>query len=95
MSEIGKQIQNIVKYDTVNHPKHYMQGKIECIDYIEDKQLGFHLGNAVKYITRAGIKSSDKIEDLRKAIWYINRYIQLEEERERKEIAEMIGNRTE
>ena len=84
-----------VKYDTVNHPKHYTQGKIECIDYIEDKQLGFHLGNAVKYITRAGIKSSDKIEDLRKAIWYINRYIQLEEERERKEIAEMIGNRTE
>ena len=84
------------KNDPVSHPAHYTTGKIECIEYIEDKGLGFHLGNAVKYITRAGKKSPDKkIEDLRKAMWYIDRYIQIEEKREREETAEMIGNRTE
>ena len=63
--------------DNVNHPDHYNHGKIEVIDFIEDKELGFHLGNAVKYISRAGRKNSDKtVEDLRKAVWYINRQIQ-------------------
>ena len=63
--------------DNVNHPSHYTSGKIEVIDFIEDKELGFHLGNAVKYISRAGRKNPDKtIEDLRKAVWYINRQIQ-------------------
>ena len=64
------------KNDVVNHPSHYTDGKIEVIDYIEDKGLGFCLGNAVKYISRAGKKYPDKeIEDLEKAIWYINRRI--------------------
>lgn len=64
------------KNDVVNHPSHYTDGKIEVIDYIEDKKLGFCLGNAVKYISRAGKKYPDKeIEDLEKAIWYINRRI--------------------
>ena len=40
--------------DNVNHPDHYTSGKIEVIDFIEDQHLGFHLGNAVKYISRAG-----------------------------------------
>ena len=63
--------------DNVNHPSHYTSGKIEVIDFIEDKELGFHLGNAVKYISRAGRKDPDKIvEDLQKAVWYINRQIQ-------------------
>lgn len=63
--------------DNVNHPAHYTSGQIEVIDFIEDKELGFHLGNAVKYISRAGRKNPDKtIEDLRKAVWYINRQIQ-------------------
>lgn len=62
--------------DPVNHPAHYTTGKIECIDFIEDKQLGFHLGNAVKYIVRAGKKDPSKtIEDLEKAAWYLNREI--------------------
>ena len=62
--------------DNVNHPDHYNHGKIEVIDFIEDKQLGFHLGNAIKYISRAGRKDSAKtIGDLRKAVWYINRQI--------------------
>lgn len=65
------------KNDPVNHPSHYTTGKIECIDFIEDKQLGFHLGNAVKYIVRAGKKDPGKtIEDLEKARWYLNRYIE-------------------
>ena len=63
--------------DNVNHPSHYTDGRIEVIDFIEDKELGFHLGNAVKYISRAGRKNPDKtIEDLRKAVWYINRQIE-------------------
>ena len=70
--------------DPVQHPAHYTTGKIECIDYIEDKELGFHLGNAVKYITRAGRKDPAKtIEDLEKAVWYIQRKIKLLKERER------------
>lgn len=64
--------------DPVNHPSHYTDGKIEVIDFIEDKKLGFHLGNAVKYISRAGKKDLNKeIEDLQKAVWYIERYILL------------------
>ena len=63
--------------DNVKHPAHYTSGQIEVIDFIEDKGLGFHLGNAVKYISRAGRKNPDKtVEDLRKAVWYINRQIQ-------------------
>jgi hypothetical protein len=64
-------------HDAVNHPAHYADGKIEPIDYILDKKLDFCLGNAVKYISRAGKKNPDKfVEDLRKAIWYIERRIE-------------------
>ena len=63
--------------DNVNHPSHYTDGKIEVIDFIEDKKLNFHRGNAVKYIARAGKKNPEKeIEDLKKAAWYINREIE-------------------
>ena len=62
--------------DNVNHPSHYNSGKIEVIDYIEDQNLGFHLGNVVKYISRAGKKDpSTEKEDLEKAKWYLERYI--------------------
>lgn len=62
--------------DVVNHPNHYTDGKIEVIEFIEDKGLNFHRGNAVKYIARAGKKYKDKeIEDLKKAIWYLKREI--------------------
>ena len=64
--------------DNINHPSHYTQGNIEVIDYIEDKNFGYHLGNVIKYISRAGLKeSSSKIEDLKKAQWYLNKYIEL------------------
>lgn len=62
--------------DVVNHPEHYTDGGIETIDFIEAKQFPYHLGNAVKYISRAGKKDPEKtVEDLKKAVWYINRYI--------------------
>jgi hypothetical protein len=72
--------------DAIN-PAHYKDGKIEVIDYIEDKKLGFCLGNAVKYISRAGKKDPNKeIEDLQKALWYIERRIkELEEQNTQKE----------
>lgn len=62
--------------DMVNQPPHYTDGKIEVIDFIADKFdiKSFCLGNAIKYISRAG-KKSNEVEDLRKAIWYINHYI--------------------
>lgn len=63
--------------DPVNHPAHYTDGRIEVIEYIEDKKLGYCLGNAVKYISRAGKKDPAKeVEDLQKAEWYIRRRIQ-------------------
>jgi hypothetical protein len=58
--------------DLVNDPPHYKTGGIETIDYIEAKELNFHLGNAVKYISRANHKGTP-IEDIRKAIWYLER----------------------
>lgn len=62
------------KPNMVNHPSHYNKGKIEVIDFIEDQGLSFHLGNVVKYVARAGAKG-DKLEDLKKAQWYLDRYI--------------------
>lgn len=62
------------EHDVVNHPSHYTRGNIEVIDFIEDQQLSYHLGNVVKYVARAGYKG-DKVEDLKKAQWYLNRYI--------------------
>ena len=60
--------------DNVNHPVHYKIGGIETIDFIEAKQLNYHLGNVVKYITRANHKGY-RLEDLKKAQWYLNRAI--------------------
>lgn len=58
----------------VDHPAHYNHGEIECIDVIEQLDLSFCLGNALKYIWRCEDKGK-KIEDLNKAIWYIDREI--------------------
>ena len=68
--------------DVINHPQHYTLGKIEVIDFIEDKGLNVNLGNVVKYVARAGHKKSSgksmdakALEDLKKAQWYLNREI--------------------
>ncbi len=59
----------------VNHPRHYNSGSIEVIDAIEDWGLGFNLGNVVKYVARSEYKGAP-IQDLEKALWYLNREIQ-------------------
>ena len=60
--------------DPILHPAHYTFSAIEVIDAIEAWELGFHLGNAVKYIARAGRKG-DQLQDLKKARWYLDREI--------------------
>jgi len=62
--------------DRVDHPVHYTRGGIETIDFIEAKSLGFHLGNAIKYISRSALKGHE-IEDIEKAIWYLRRYMEV------------------
>lgn len=61
--------------DLVNHPKHYVShpSNVECIQITE--HMNFCLGNATKYIWRAGLKSDDPVQDLSKAIWYLQREI--------------------
>jgi transcriptional regulator with XRE-family HTH domain len=77
--EIGKLFSEAYeKYkddDNVNHPPHYRAGGIETIDFIEAKDLNYRLGNVVKYVSRAGKKNTDPIEDLKKARWYLDREI--------------------
>ena len=60
--------------DPVNHPKHYTShpSGVECIEITE--HLNFCIGNAIKYLWRAGLKG-EQVEDLRKARWYIDREI--------------------
>ena len=65
--------------EQVNHPSHYggADNVYEAIKVIDAWDLGFSLGNAVKYISRAGKKHTEKeIEDLQKSIWYINHHIE-------------------
>jgi hypothetical protein len=67
---------NVPADDPISHPSHYTAGSIEVIDFLEAWNFPFHLANAIKYISRAGRKDKNKtVEDLRKAVWYINRYI--------------------
>jgi len=63
--------------ETVNHPEHYNKhpSGVECIDIAE--HFDFNIGSAIKYIWRAGLKTADAIQDLKKAEWYIKREIEL------------------
>lgn len=60
--------------DLINSPTHYTVGGVETIDFIEAKKLDYNLGNVVKYVSRANYKDS-KIENLKKAQWYLNRAV--------------------
>jgi hypothetical protein len=65
--------------EQVNHPQHYggENNPYEAIKVIDAWDLGFSLGNTVKYISRAGKKGKDKeLEDLRKALWYLQHHIE-------------------
>jgi hypothetical protein len=70
--------------DPVNHPSHYTFGQIEVIEVIEDWNLDYHRGNAVKYIARAPHKGNE-LEDLQKARWYLDRAIENQKKGERVE----------
>lgn len=77
-NEVSKEIEEVKRKDPVNHPAHYGQGKIECIDYIEDfltreEFIGYLRGNIAKYMHRWRYKNKD--EDLKKARWYLDRLI--------------------
>lgn len=71
-----KAIRDLDRPDPVNHPAHYTAhpSGVECIQITE--HMSFCVGNAVKYLWRAGLKSDDTIEDLEKARWYVDREIQ-------------------
>jgi hypothetical protein len=71
-----KEIQHrlVTPPDPVEHPAHYKVGGIETIDFIEAKKLNYNIGNVIKYLTRADYKGN-KLEDLRKAQWYLTREI--------------------
>jgi hypothetical protein len=75
MMEVSKQVFKVsATPDPVNNPAHYTAGGIETIDFIEAKKLNYNLGNVIKYLTRAEHKGN-KLEDLRKAQWYLSREI--------------------
>ncbi len=77
--ELLEHLSNISKKEMVNNPVHYggKDNVYEAIKVIDAWGLGFSLGNTVKYISRAGKKDKGKeLEDLKKAQWYLNHYIQ-------------------
>ena len=73
LKAMGIEVESVAP-DIVNHPPHYTATAVEPIVAIEAWELGFHLGNCVKYVARAGRKG-DALEDLRKARWYLDRAI--------------------
>ena len=76
--------------DLVNNPSHYRKhpSGVECIDITE--HMDFCLGNAVKYIWRAGLKGDKEVQDLQKAIFYLNRKIKLLEANHNEQRKEVI-----
>ena len=82
--------------DVVNHPSHYESGKFECIDVMEETQgkeavMNFCICNAFKYLYRHNRKNG--IEDIKKARWYLDKYIELKE-RNKKQCSSAGGTYT-
>jgi hypothetical protein len=78
----GAPSQTTTGHDPVNHPVHYNShpSGIECIEIA--RHYGFNVGNVIKYLWRAGLKNSaDELEDLKKALWYLQDEIKLREQR--------------
>lgn len=74
--QMNNQTKQNLEHDPVNKPAHYRAhpSGVECIQITE--HMNFCLGNAVKYIWRAGLKTDDPIVDLEKARWYIDRELE-------------------
>ena len=73
----------VTEGDMVNHPQHYDTGKYECIDVMQeaigtDEVADFCLCNAFKYLYRCMHKNEDPKEDIKKAVWYLNRWLEIE-----------------
>lgn len=82
-----KEIENPKRYiedESVNHPEHYTKGGIEVHDFISAWRMDFDAGNVIKYVTRAPYKNN-KLEDLKKARWYLNKLIEEAEEEKKHE----------
>lgn len=85
LSEIANNVEPTkTSDDVVNHPSHYETGKFECIDVMEEAigredVKGFCICNAFKYIYRCCHKHQSPLEDVKKAIWYLNKFVELEE----------------
>ena len=82
--------EQLTKHDAVNHPKHYTShpSGVECIEIT--RHMGYNLGNAVKYIWRCDLKR-DAIEDLKKAVFYLQDEIAVREEKKQAELNERTG----
>ena len=80
MSEEDWRLNRALDTLETTEPSYYRKGKTEVIDFIEDQELGFHLGNVVKYICREGKAKNreERLRDLKKAQWYLNRYVNRE-----------------
>ena len=83
-AELNQALEMIGKaaHDSVNHPSHYETGKFECIDVMVETQgiwsvQAFCICNAFKYLYRH--KNKNGLEDVKKAIWYLNKFVELEE----------------
>jgi hypothetical protein len=74
-NDCNSEIFFIEEQDPVDHPSHYQGKGLEAITVIEAFGLGFSLGNTIKYILRAEHKGN-KLQDLKKALWYLNREIE-------------------
>lgn len=77
----NSKLENDLINEEIEAPKHYIEGrKIQPIEAIEDWDLNAHAANAVKYIARAGRKDNEN-KDYKKAIWYLERRIKLNEKK--------------
>ena len=81
--EVNGKTYSVNEPDSVNHPAHYESGKYECIDVMTealgvDETSYFCLGNAFKYIYRCMHKHEDPKEDVQKAVWYLNKFLELQ-----------------
>lgn len=74
--KLGLTHRQFLATDPVNHPPHYTAGGVETLDFIEAKDLNYRLGNVVKYVSRAGKKETDPVQDLEKAMFYLKREIE-------------------
>ena len=82
--ELVKDQERYIQDDRVNHPEHYTKGGIEVHDFISAWRMDFDSGNVIKYVTRAPYKNN-KLEDLKKARWYLNKLIEEAEEEKKHE----------